>query len=501
MLDVALTWWNGHIKTLGHDYAYAMTWETLKKKMTNKYCPREHVDKYIGRLPDNIHGNVMSAMPKTLDETIGVDDASRNNHGQQQQPNKRQNVARSYTASLSEKKAYTGNNLCTPSTTTITLGNVHPSATTARSMVMLPVNVRSKTTTTTTGFRTRAHVLNVENQVLFVKKKDKSFRMCIDYREFNKLTVKNRYPLPRIDDLFDQLQGLSVYSKIDLRLGYHQLRGREEDIPKTAFWTRYGHYEFQVMPFGLTNVPAIFMNLMNRVCKLYLDKFMIVFINDILIYSKNKEEHEEHLKIILELLKKEELNVKFSKKERSRPLRVRALVMTIGLNLPKKILEAHTEALKPKNLRAKDVEGMLRKDLPKEKLEPRANDTLCLNNRKVGDAQLTGSEIIHETTEKIVQIKSKIQAARDRQKSYTDLKRKPVNFQAGDRAMLKVLSKVRDVAYRLEQPQKLSRFHNTFHASNLKKCLSDESLVIPLDGLRIDDKLHFVEEPVEILDR
>ncbi|GKA28114.1 putative reverse transcriptase domain-containing protein [Tanacetum coccineum] len=137
--------------------------------------------------------------------------------------------------------------------------------------------------------------------------------MCIDYRELNKLTVKNQYPLPRIDDLFDQLQGSSVYSKIDLRSGYHQLRIREEDIPITAFRTRYGHYEFQVMPFGLTNAPAVFIDLMNRVCKPYLDKFVIVFIDDILIYSKNKEEHEEHLKIILELLKNEQLYAKFSK--------------------------------------------------------------------------------------------------------------------------------------------------------------------------------------------
>ncbi|GJR18688.1 putative reverse transcriptase domain-containing protein [Tanacetum coccineum] len=149
--------------------------------------------------------------------------------------------------------------------------------------------------------------------VLFVKKKDGSFRMCIDYRELNKLTVKNRYPLPRIDDLFDQLQGSSVYSKIDLRSGYHQLRVRDEDIPKTAFRTRYGHYEFQVMPFGLTNAPAVFMDLMNRVCRPYLDKFVIVFIDDILIYSKTKEEHDVHLRLILELLKKEELYAKFSK--------------------------------------------------------------------------------------------------------------------------------------------------------------------------------------------
>nr|GEZ67953.1 putative reverse transcriptase domain-containing protein [Tanacetum cinerariifolium] len=262
--------------------------------------------------------------------------------------------------------------------------------------------------------------------VLFVKKKDGSFRMYIDYRELNRLTVKNRYPLPRIDDLFDELQGSSVYSKIDLRSDYHQLRVRKEDIPKTAFRTRYGHYKFQVVPFGLTNAPA------------------------------NKEEHEEHLKLILELLKKEELYAKFSKcefwipkvqflghvidrkgihvdpakiefiegfskiaksmtkltqkhvkfdwgekeeaafqlitqklystpilalpkgsenfivyydaKERSRPLRVRALVLTISLNLPKKILDAQTEALKPENLGAEDVGGMLRKDLPKVKL-------------------------------------------------------------------------------------------------------------------------------------
>ncbi|GJS49822.1 putative reverse transcriptase domain-containing protein [Tanacetum coccineum] len=132
--------------------------------------------------------------------------------------------------------------------------------------------------------------------VLFVKKKDGLFRICIDYQELNKLIVKNRYPLLRIDDLFDQLQWSSVYSKIDLRSSCHQLRVQEEEIIKTAFRTRYGHYEFQVMPFGLTNAPAVFMDLMNQVCKPYLDKFVIVFIDDILIYSKSKKEHEEHLK-------------------------------------------------------------------------------------------------------------------------------------------------------------------------------------------------------------
>ncbi|GJR02259.1 putative reverse transcriptase domain-containing protein [Tanacetum coccineum] len=486
--------------------------------------------------------------------------------------------------------------------------------------------------------------------VLFVKKKDGSFWMCIDYRKLNRLTVKNRYPLPRINDLFDQLQGSRVYSKIDLRSGYHQLRVREEDIPKTKFRTRYDHYEFQVMPFGLTNAPAVFMDLMNRVCKPYLDRVVIVFIDYILIYSKSRKEHEGHLKLILSegihvdpdkiesikdwaspktpteihqflekakaafkmlkqklysvqilalpersenfvvycdashkglgavLMQKEKViayasrqlkvhkknytthnlelglvvfalkmwrhylygtkkaNVvadALSRKERSKPLRVRALVMTIGLNLPKQILSAHSEAMKEENFINKDLHGMI------DKLEPRTDGTLCLNNRswipcfgdlralimyeshkskysihpgsdkmyqdlkklywwpnmkseiatyvskyltcakvkieyqkpsefsynnsyhtsikaapfealyrhkcrssicwaEVGDRQLTSPEIIHEKTEKIVQIKSRIQAACDRQKSYADVRRKPLEFQIGDKVMLKV---------------------------------------------------------------
>ncbi|GKB68932.1 putative reverse transcriptase domain-containing protein [Tanacetum coccineum] len=657
---------------------------------------------------------------------------------------------------------------------------------------------------------------------------------------------------------------------------YHQLRVREEDIPKTAFKTRYGHYELQVMPFGLTNAPAVFMDLMNRVCKPYLDKFEIVFIDDILIYSKNKKEHEEHLKAILELLKKEEfqgIHVDPAKIESIKdwaspktPTEIRqslglasyyrrfiegfpkitkpmtkltqkkvtfewgdkqeavfqtlknkcgidakqedhkslqhildqkelnmrqhhwlellsdsyyeiryhpgkANVVADALSRKERIKPLKIEAQKPENLKNEDVGGMIRKDIPKEKLEPRADGTLCLNGRswlscygdlrtvimhesykskysihlgsdkmyqdmkklywwpnmkadittyvskcltcarvkakhqrssgllvqpeipqwkwdnitmdfvtklpkswqgydtiwvivdrltksaiftpmretnfmdklarmylkevvtrhgipvsiicdrdlrfasnfwrslqkalgtnldmsiayhpqtdgqsnrtiqtledmlracvidfgngwvrhlplvefsynnsyhpsikaapfealyggkchspvcwaEVGQVQLIGPEMVQETTEKVIQIKQRIQDARDRQKSYANLKRKPIEFQVGDRVMLKVspwkrvvrfgkqgklnpryvgpfkvLEKVGSVAYKLELSQELSRVHNTFHVSNLKKCYSDEPLAVLLEGLHVDDKLRFVEEPIEIMDR
>jgi len=146
-----------------------------------------------------------------------------------------------------------------------------------------------------------------------VKNKDQSLRLCVDYRLLNAVTIKNKYPLPRIDILFDQLFGARVFSKIDLRSGYHQIKIRAEDILKTAFSTRYGLYEYLVMSFGLTNAPAHFMYLMNSVFMPELDKFVVVFIDDILIYSKNEEEHAEHLRIVLQHLKEHKLYAKFSK--------------------------------------------------------------------------------------------------------------------------------------------------------------------------------------------
>ncbi|GJU07414.1 putative reverse transcriptase domain-containing protein [Tanacetum coccineum] len=430
--------------------------------------------------------------------------------------------------------------------------------------------------------------------VLFVKKKDGSFRMCIDYRELNKLTVKNRYPLPRIDDLFDQLQGSSVYSKIDLRSGYHQLRVREEDIPKTAFRTRYGHYEFQVMPFGLTNAPAVFMDLMNRVCKPYLDKFVIVFIDDILIYSKSKQEHEEHLKIILELLKKEELYAKFSKcefwipkvqflghvidsegihvdpakiesiKDWTSPKSPTEIRQFLGLaGYYRRFIEGFSKIAKPiksfavhqsyalpegseefhrilPTLRRRVLVVVLRHKRKSVKLlrclrlriryPPESKCVADALSRKEREPPLQKFRALgQDNSLGSIQTDLKMQKPKARNQNikigrrWGMLKLKKLKFpeairnrkigttsgctyvpqmaEAGTPCYGDLRTKGLKVAYKLELPEELSRVHNTFHVSNLKKCHADEPLAVPLDGLHLDDKLHFVEEPLEIVGR
>ncbi|GJS39190.1 putative reverse transcriptase domain-containing protein [Tanacetum coccineum] len=573
---------------------------------------------------------------------------------------------------------------------------------------------------------------------MFVKKKDGSFRMCIDYKELNRLTIKNRYPFPRIDDLFDQLQGSQFFSKIDLRSGYHQLRVHEDDIPKTAFRTRYGHFEFTVMPFGLTNAPAIFMDLMNSICRSYLDKFVIVFIDDILIYSKTQEEHVEHLRLVLELLKKEKLYAKFSKcefwlrevqflghvingngihvdpskieavKNWKAPRTLTEVCSFLGLagyyrsktfdwgeeqelafqtlkdklcNAPvlalpdgpedfvnKEVLElcytgfeygfplkgevrtlildeahksmysVHPRANKmyydlrdrywwprmkkdivdyeviaidfvtklPRTSSGIDIiwvcwvivdrltksahflpmredykmerlarlylnEIVARHGVPisiisdrdsrftsrfwqsmQEALGTRLDMSTAYHPQTDGQSERTIQTLedmlracvldfgmswdvfklilgvfvinnsyilvcsvsfedspllyekccrrpsvradVQETTEKISQIKDRLKVARDRQKSYADKRRKPLEFSVGDYVLLKV-SPWKGV------PEELNGVHDTFHVSNLKKCLADPTLKVPLDEIRVDAKLNFVEEPVEILER
>ena len=188
--------------------------------------------------------------------------------------------------------------------------------------------------------------------VLFAKKKDKTLRLCIDYRQFNRVTIKNRYPLPRIDDLFDQLRGARVYSKIDLRTCYHQLRVREANIPKTTFRTRYGHFEFTVMPFGLMNAPAAFLGLMNRVFQPYLYQFVVVSIDDILIYSQSEVEHEDHLRIVLQLLRDHQLYAKFSKCEfwLAEVVFLRHVVSTSGVSVDSGKVEAVMSWKRPKSV-------------------------------------------------------------------------------------------------------------------------------------------------------
>jgi hypothetical protein len=188
--------------------------------------------------------------------------------------------------------------------------------------------------------------------VLFIKKKDGTLRLCIDFRQLNKVIVKNKHPLPRIDDLFDQLKDAKIFLKIDLRSGYHQVRIKHEDINKTVFRTRYGHYEFTVVPFGLSNSPVVFMSLMNGVFRDYLNKFVIIFLDDIMVYSRTKEEHKQHLRMVLQVLRENQLYAKLSKclfyQERIHYLG--HIISKDGIAVDPKKIEAIRECSTPRNV-------------------------------------------------------------------------------------------------------------------------------------------------------
>ncbi|KAL5540482.1 hypothetical protein UlMin_043076 [Ulmus minor] len=324
-------------------------------------------------------------------------------------------------------------------------------------------------------------------------------RMCIDYRELNKVTIKNKYPLPRIDDLFDQLKGATVFSKIDLRSGYHQLKIRESDIPKTAFRSRYGHYEFLVMSFGLTNAPAAFMDLMNRVFKEFLDRFVIVFIDDILVYSKSAEEHEEHLRLILQTLRDHQLFAKFKKCEfwLNQVAFLGHVISKDGVAVDPSKVEAVENWKPPTNASESshflhvrttytldqladlyvreivrlhgvpvsiisDRDGRFtasfwkslhrslgtklkfstafhpQTDGQTERTNQILEDISPVHWHESGEHKLMDLDFVSTTTDAIEKIQKRMRAAQSRQKSYADKRRRPLEFDEGDHVFLKI---------------------------------------------------------------
>ncbi|KAL8098809.1 hypothetical protein AgCh_031510 [Apium graveolens] len=357
--------------------------------------------------------------------------------------------------------------------------------------------------------------------VLFVKKKDGSMRLCIDYRELNKLTIKNRYPLPRIDDLLDQLKDVVYFSKINLRTGYHQLKIKPEDIPKTAYRTRYGHYEFLVMSFGLTNAPAAFMDLMNRVFKKYLDKCVIVFIDDILIYSRTEAEHAEHLRIALEILREEQLFAKFLKYEFCRNEDFAKIAAPLTRLTRKTEKFEWTEKCENSFQELKKSIGMP----PYEALYGRRCRS-PLYWDEVGERKMLGPEVVQRTKDIVDLIRGRLVAAQDRQKKYADLARKDKEYEVGDLVLLKVspwkglmrfgkkgkLSprcigpfeiqrRIGKLAYDLALPPNLQQVHNVFHVSMLRKYHRDTRHIVEYEQVDMQPDLTYMEKPVKIIDK
>nr|GEY70942.1 putative reverse transcriptase domain-containing protein [Tanacetum cinerariifolium] len=722
----ALTWWNSYMRAVGQDVAYAMPWEALKRMITSKYCPRgeiqkmefkfwnlkrkgldllnynhrfqelalmcermfpeeaEKVERYIGGLPDMIHGSVKASKPQSMQEAIEfatemmdkkmlthaerqaeykrkLDDTSRNNQ-HQQQPFKRKNVARAYTAGLGDKKPSAPTierlaigpvtikaDLLLPTTTTTTT----PTTTTREhkgqmQRVSLSLNVEFKDTTRVSAQSQRMVTKGIELEMETLwqqqaedKSKEKRLEDVPVVQDFLEVFLADLPDIPlnrQVEFQIDLVPGAAPVARAPYRLAPSEMKefqgiyvdpAKIESIkdwasPKPATEIRQflglaGYYRRFIKGFSKiarnyavhrfwpysdfvvycdASIKGLGAVLMRR------EKVIAYGSQQQKVHEKNYTTHDLELgavvfalkiwryylygtkctvftahKRLQHILDQKELNMRqrcwlellsdydceiryhpgkanvvadaLSQKERIKPLRIRTLIMIIGLDLPRQILETQTEAMKPENLKSEDVGGMLIENSKdpgkprKEKLEPHSDRTFyhasikaapfealfCQKCRspvcwaEVGDAQLTGPELIHETTKKIVQIKQRVQAARDCQKGYADVRRKPLVFQVGDRVMLKVspwkgvvrfgkrgklnpryigpfkvLATIGTVAYRLELPKQFSRVHITFYVSNLKKCLSNEPLAISLDEVHIDDKLCFVEEPVEVMD-